>query len=595
MTTPIGRVVKRIGVGVVGLLLAATLPPAAFAATGAVSLYAMSPSPIAAPASLAAGGTVSITVSAETSTNTLVPGAVVYLSFTQAVGGGTATVGTTALSKTPVAFTATTGTLTVTYTAPAVLPASGRDTIKAADAKSLPTISATDSYEFAAPISYVMSPDPIAAPASLAASATVPITLTAENASALPIPGATVYLSFVPATGGGSAAVGTTPLTSTPTAFVVGTTGQLTVTYQAPAVLPTTGTDTIVAQQTQTGSKRTDSYSFGKLASLSFSPSPIAAGGSLTAGQVVVLTLAAKDATGNPVAGQALFLTFVPATNGGSASVGTRALSATPIQTKTDGSGQVVITYTASSTTPVGTDTITAANATTAATVSASDTYSASPVGPLNHLVLSPATSTVNPNVAQAYTATGYDAANNVIGDVTSATTFSIVGGTCSANSCSASTAGDHMVTGKDGSATGTATLSVTGVLGVSSGDTYHPLTPTRLLDTRNGTGGLGVFHSHVAQGFQVTGGVVPTGATAVTGNLTVTQQTSLGFLYVGPAPVNDPTSSNLNFPLNDDRANAVTVMLSASGQLFVTYAAPVPLTPTAQVLFDVSGYFVIP
>ncbi|MGA3058028.1 MAG: S53 family peptidase [Candidatus Limnocylindrales bacterium] len=124
-----------------------------------------------------------------------------------------------------------------------------------------------------------------------------------------------------------------------------------------------------------------------------------------------------------------------------------------------------------------------------------------------------------------------------------------------------------------------------------TSGATYFPLAPTRLLDSRSGTGLSGPSSSHVARTFQVTGGVVPAQATAVTGNLTVTQQTSLGFLYIGPVPMDYPTSSTLNFPVGDDRANAVTVALGAGGTLSVTYAAPT-LGPTAQVIFDVTGYF---
>jgi hypothetical protein len=125
-----------------------------------------------------------------------------------------------------------------------------------------------------------------------------------------------------------------------------------------------------------------------------------------------------------------------------------------------------------------------------------------------------------------------------------------------------------------------------------STGATYVPLTPTRILDSRYGTGLSGAFSSHVARTFQVTGqGGVPSGAVAVTGNLTVTQQTSLGFLFIGPAAQDNPTSSTLNFPVGDDRANAVTVALSGTGALSVTYAAP-SLGPTAQVIFDVTGYF---
>jgi hypothetical protein len=85
--------------------------------------------------------------------------------------------------------------------------------------------------------------------------------------------------------------------------------------------------------------------------------------------------------------------------------------------------------------------------------------------------------------------------------------------------------------------------------------------------------------------------GVVPTSAVAVTGNLTVTGQTSGGYLFIGPVATNDPTSSTLNFPVGDDRANGVDVALGAGGTLGVTFVAPAP-GPTAQVIFDVTGYF---
>jgi hypothetical protein len=122
----------------------------------------------------------------------------------------------------------------------------------------------------------------------------------------------------------------------------------------------------------------------------------------------------------------------------------------------------------------------------------------------------------------------------------------------------------------------------------------FVPITPTRVLDTRNGTGGLsGPFGNHEARTFQVTGGStgVPAGARAVTGNLTVTGQTSNGYLYIGPVAMNNPTSSTLNFPAGDDRANGVTVALSATGTLSITFVAP-SNGPTAQAIFDVTGYY---
>jgi hypothetical protein len=125
-----------------------------------------------------------------------------------------------------------------------------------------------------------------------------------------------------------------------------------------------------------------------------------------------------------------------------------------------------------------------------------------------------------------------------------------------------------------------------------TTGARYHPLNPARLLDSRDGTGLNGVFTASAARTFQVTNrGGVPANATAVTGNLTVTGQTSAGLLYIGPVPINIPTSSTLNFPVGDNRANGVTVALGTGGTLSVTCTGSNP-SLTAHVIFDVTGYF---
>jgi hypothetical protein len=210
---------------------------------------------------------------------------------------------------------------------------------------------------------------------------------------------------------------------------------------------------------------------------------------------------------------------------------------------------------------------------------------------PLDHLVLSPTDATITTGGSQAYSAEGFDAHGNDLGDVTSGTTITIDSATvCPAHSCTSTTAGDHTVTGTDGSAHGTATLTITDVQGVISGTTYHAINPTRVLDTRNGAGGLsGPFTNHAARTFTVSG--VPSNAAAVTGNLTVTGQTSSGYFFIGPVATNNPGSSTLNFPAGDDRANAVTVALGAGGTLSITFVAP-SNGPTAQAIFDVTGYF---
>ncbi|HET8813485.1 MAG TPA: polysaccharide deacetylase family protein [Solirubrobacterales bacterium] len=81
----------------------------------------------------------------------------------------------------------------------------------------------------------------------------------------------------------------------------------------------------------------------------------------------------------------------------------------------------------------------------------------------LHHLGLSPSSATVASGVSQSYKATGLDAFNNSLGDVTGQTTFTIApNGSCQGASCQALLAGTHTVTGTNGSASGKATLTVT-------------------------------------------------------------------------------------------------------------------------------------
>ena len=82
--------------------------------------------------------------------------------------------------------------------------------------------------------------------------------------------------------------------------------------------------------------------------------------------------------------------------------------------------------------------------------------------GPLDHLALSPSTASMAAGGSRTFTAQGRDQYDNSLGDVTSTTTFSIQpDGSCSGAACSATTSGQHTVTGTKGGATGTATLQV--------------------------------------------------------------------------------------------------------------------------------------
>ena len=149
------------------------------------------------------------------------------------------------------------------------------------------------------------------------------------------------------------------------------------------------------------------------------------------------------------------------------------------------------------------------------------------------------------------------------------------------------------------GAATGKKThliFDVTGYfLADDTGATFSPLAPVRVLDTRAGPGQVGLagtFANSVPRTLQIAGtNGVPADATAITGNLTVTQQSAGGFLAITKDPTADPATSTLNFPVSDNRANGVFAPLDGSGALSIVYKATAGAH--THVILDVTGYFV--
>jgi hypothetical protein len=133
--------------------------------------------------------------------------------------------------------------------------------------------------------------------------------------------------------------------------------------------------------------------------------------------------------------------------------------------------------------------------------------------------------------------------------------------------------------------------LDVTGYFTAdATGGTYHPITPARVLDNRVGNGLSGKFKASVPRTFLVSGrGGVPANATAVTGNLTVTNATSTWAVYIGPYPIAKPASSTINFAKKQTRANSLTVVLSSTGTLSATFLSS---GGTTDLVFDVTGYY---
>jgi hypothetical protein len=122
----------------------------------------------------------------------------------------------------------------------------------------------------------------------------------------------------------------------------------------------------------------------------------------------------------------------------------------------------------------------------------------------------------------------------------------------------------------------------------------YTPLTPDRLLDTRNGTGGTsGALPAGKSLSLTVAGadhGLLPsTGITAVALNVTVADATGNGFLTTYPDGKTKPNTSNLNFVAGDVRSANIIVQVGADGKIDIAQGGT---TGSTQVIADVEGYF---
>ena len=135
--------------------------------------------------------------------------------------------------------------------------------------------------------------------------------------------------------------------------------------------------------------------------------------------------------------------------------------------------------------------------------------------------------------------------------------------------------------------------LDVTGYfVAGSSGATYVPVAPARILDSRINVGATGAFVADTPRKFAVTGhGGVPDGAVAVTGNLVAVAPPSSGYASLGPTASSAPTSSTLNVPRGDIRGTSVTVGLDDAGRLGLVWKGATG--SRAHFVFDVTGYFV--
>lgn len=134
--------------------------------------------------------------------------------------------------------------------------------------------------------------------------------------------------------------------------------------------------------------------------------------------------------------------------------------------------------------------------------------------------------------------------------------------------------------------------VDLAGTYETDGGSGTQPVTPQRILDTReaNGVPAPGKVTGGQTLVLQVAGrgGVPATGASAVTMNVTVTEPEGDGFVTVYPCDRARPTASNLNHTSGQTVPNLVSVRLSAAGTVCLFAQR------TTHLLADVAAWYSI-
>ncbi len=145
---------------------------------------------------------------------------------------------------------------------------------------------------------------------------------------------------------------------------------------------------------------------------------------------------------------------------------------------------------------------------------------------------------------------------------------------------------------GDDDLAANGAVVDVGGAGAPPAGASFYPLPPCRVGDTRRPNGPLDgpALQPGATRSFAPAGACgIPTGAVAISVNLTVTNVGAAGELVVFPSDVSKPNASSISFALGRTRANNDVVVLSGSGTSFSVFNNS---TAPVDFLFDVNGYF---
>lgn len=129
----------------------------------------------------------------------------------------------------------------------------------------------------------------------------------------------------------------------------------------------------------------------------------------------------------------------------------------------------------------------------------------------------------------------------------------------------------------------------VVGYFTTSGVELFAPMSPARVLDTRDGTGGPATkVAAGTPRAVKVTGvGGVPSDATSVVLNVTVVDPTAASHLTVWPHGAAMPTASNLNFAAGATVPNLVMAKVGSQGQVSIANN-----TGSTHVVVDVVGWY---
>jgi subtilase family serine protease len=128
---------------------------------------------------------------------------------------------------------------------------------------------------------------------------------------------------------------------------------------------------------------------------------------------------------------------------------------------------------------------------------------------------------------------------------------------------------------------------------GMASALAFYPVTPCRVVDTRNPNGTLGgpTIGKQTSRNFPVQSSScgIPAAATAYSLNVTAVPKGPLGYLTIWPTGATQPVVSTLNSYSGGVVANASIVPAGTSGQVSVY------VSDASDVVMDINGYFAPP